>query len=132
MWTFSSIWIQTLFQKTCLLSYLETLNFSKIPPIFTYICTFGFGIRPKARCFSGFGLKSKTYFRSFTVGDLSPYTFDRYVNLIQSVSPLDLKMLRRARDLVKVKLRHWFSVLFIPTYLISRVGELYNWHLGMF
>ena len=85
---------------------LETLNFTKIPPIFTYICTFGFGIRPKARCFSGFGLKSKTYFRSFTVGDLSPYTFDRYVNLIQSVSPLDLKMLRRARDLVKVKLRH--------------------------
>ena len=36
-----------------------------------YICTFGFGIRPKARCFSGqifgFGLKWKTYFRSFTV-----------------------------------------------------------------
>jgi hypothetical protein len=35
----------------------------KVPPIFTYICTFGFGfgIRPKARCFSGqifgFGLK---------------------------------------------------------------------------
>ena len=67
MWTFSSIWIQTLFQKTCLLSYLETLNFSKIPPIFTYICTFGFGfgIRPKARWFSGFGLKWKTYFWSF-------------------------------------------------------------------
>ena len=48
------------------------MNFSKIPPIFTYICTFGFGfgIRPKARCFSGFGfgfgLKWKTYFRSFT------------------------------------------------------------------
>ena len=36
----------------------------------TYICTFGFGIRSKARCFSGFGfgfgLKWKTYFRSFT------------------------------------------------------------------
>ena len=46
--------------------------FWKIPPTFTYICTFGFGfgIRPKARCFSdqifGFGLKWKTYFRSFT------------------------------------------------------------------
>ena len=57
---------------TQLLKSLETLNFSKIPPIFTYICTFGFGfgIRPKARCFSGFGfgfgLKWKTYFRSFT------------------------------------------------------------------
>ena len=36
---------------------LETSNYSKIPPIFTNICTFGFGfgIRPKARCFSGFG-----------------------------------------------------------------------------
>ena len=44
------------------------MNFSKIPPIFTYICTFGFGIRSKARCFSGFGfgLNWKTYFRSFT------------------------------------------------------------------
>ena len=48
------------------------MNFSKIPPIFTYICTFGFGfgIRPKARCFSsfgfGFGLKWKTCFQSFT------------------------------------------------------------------
>ena len=37
-----------------------------------YICTFGFGfdIRPKVRCSSGqifgFGLKSKTYLRSFT------------------------------------------------------------------
>ena len=37
-----------------------------------HICTFGFGFgfRPKARCFSGqifgFGLKWKTYFRSFT------------------------------------------------------------------
>ena len=47
------------------------MNFSKIPPIFTYICTFGFGIRPKARCFFGFGfgLKWKTYFRSFTDED---------------------------------------------------------------
>ena len=45
----------------------------KVPPIFTYIWIFGFGfgIRPKARCFSGqifgFGLKWKTYLRSFTV-----------------------------------------------------------------
>ena len=55
---------------TYLLKTLETLNCSKIPPNFTYICTFGFGfgIQPKARCFSGqiFGLKWKTYFRSFT------------------------------------------------------------------
>ena len=40
---------------------LETSNYSKTPPIFTNICTFGFGIRPKARYFSGqifgFGLK---------------------------------------------------------------------------
>ena len=57
---------------TYLLKTLETLSCSKIPPTFTYICTFGFGfgIRPKARYFSGqifgFGLKWKTYFRSFT------------------------------------------------------------------
>ena len=52
---------------------LETWNLAKFPPFFTYICTFGFGfgIRPKTRCFSdfgfGFGLKWKTHFRSFTV-----------------------------------------------------------------
>ena len=55
---------------TYLLKTLETLSCSKIPPIFTYICTFGFGIRPRARYFSGqifgFGLKWKAYFRSFT------------------------------------------------------------------
>ena len=48
-------------------------------------------------------------------GDLLPLILDRYINLIfqslgqlQSLSPLDLKMLSRAWDLVKVKLRHWF------------------------
>ena len=47
-------------------------NYSKIPLFFTNICTFNFvfGIPPMARCFSGqifgFGLKWKTYFRSFT------------------------------------------------------------------
>ena len=62
------------------------MNFSKIPPIFTYICTFGFGfgIRPKARCFSsfgfGFGLKWKTYFRSFTVICTQTYSW-RYLTL---------------------------------------------------
>ena len=51
----------------------EFAKFWKFKQIFTYICTFGFGfgIRPKARCFSGqifgFGLKWKPYFRSFTV-----------------------------------------------------------------
>ena len=53
------------------------MNFSKIPPIFTYISTFGFGIRPKARCFSGqifrFGLKWKTYLRSFTCLKITLY-----------------------------------------------------------
>ena len=50
----------------------EFENFWKFKQIFTYICTFGFGFgfRPKARCFSGqifgFGLKWKPYFRSFT------------------------------------------------------------------
>ena len=57
---------------TYLLETLETWSCSKISHIFMYIRTFGFGfgIRPKARCFSGqifgFGLKSNAYFRSFT------------------------------------------------------------------
>ena len=83
----SYIWIQKLFQrlvwikyqkkkKTYLLKTLEMSNYSKIPPIFTNICTLSFSIRPKTRRFSGqifgFGLKWKTYFRSFTsaVGSL--------------------------------------------------------------
>ena len=55
-----------------------------------YICTFGFrfGIRPKARCFSGqifsFGLKWKTHFRSFT-GDLRFVRKDSLVKHISAV-----------------------------------------------
>ena len=88
IWNFSTIWIQRLFQRliwinhqTCtkknlltyLLKTLETFNYSKISPIFTYIWTFGFGfgIRPKTRCFSGQIFWWKSYFRSFSGGALS-------------------------------------------------------------
>ena len=81
------IWIQKLFQRLIWINYqnckkklftydIRNVELQQNPPIFTNICTFGFGfgIRPKARYFSGqifgFGLKWKTYFRSFTGIDL--------------------------------------------------------------
>ena len=63
----------------------EFENFWKFKQIFTYICTFGFGFgfRPKARCFSGqifgFGLKWKPYFRSFTA------TWNVFLSLIGKI-----------------------------------------------
>ena len=59
--------------------------------VFTYICTFGFGIRPKARCFSsfgfGFGLKRKTYFRSFT-GYMPFHYVRRSLQIVTTMSTL--------------------------------------------
>ena len=69
---FNSTKVPTIYNLHSYRSEYRLAICTKIPPIFTYICTFGFGfgIRPKARCFSGqifgFGLKWKTYFRSFT------------------------------------------------------------------
>ena len=80
----SYIWLQKLFQRLIWINYqnckkknlftydIRNVELQQNPPIFTNICTFGFGfgIRPKARYFSGqifgFGLKWKTYICSFT------------------------------------------------------------------
>ena len=92
----SYIWIQKLFQRLIWINYqnckkkLICLRHYKRQttaksPYFYNICTFGFGfgIRPKARSFSGqifgFGLKWKTYFRSFTVRGLHAEYLIRYL-----------------------------------------------------